>query len=310
MMSKLSFAYYPGCSLESSAKEYDVSTRKVADILKVELIEIPDWSCCGASPAHTVDHLFASAVAARNLAIVEEMGRDTLVTPCPECLSAFKKAIYNMSKDDGFKKKVNSLLDKPFNLNVEAKSFLQILYEDVGKENISKKVIKPLIGVNIVPYYGCLLTRPPDVAQFDDPENPISMDTILETIGANVPYFSYKLECCGAAYGVTKRRIVTKLSGDILKTAIESGADAVAVACPLCQQNLDLRQDQINRDQGFDFHIPILYITQLMGLSFGLSASELMIDKHNVKSDHFLEKIEKGLKEKEKSEKESISSKN
>lgn len=283
------YAYYPGCSLQGTAVEYDISSRAVARALGIELIEVEDWSCCGSTPAHTVDQLLYGALAARNLAIAEAMGLATVVAPCPSCLVALKNALA-MVQEDERRKELNELLELPFKGELQAKSLLQVIFEDVGVEVLAQKVKKPLKGMRLVPYYGCILTRPPKRAQFDDPENPISMDRILEALGAEVPDFPFKTECCGAAFGLPKRELVLTLSAKVLEMAQEVGADAIVVACPLCQQNLDLRQGQINSHCGTYFELPVLYFTQLIGLAMGFSPNEMGMDKHAVKADRLLEK--------------------
>ncbi|HBA54620.1 MAG TPA: heterodisulfide reductase subunit B, partial [Syntrophorhabdus aromaticivorans] len=256
-MAEREYAYYSGCSLEGTAVEYDMSMRQVFKALGVTLREPEDWSCCGSTPAHTVDHVLAAALAARNLSIIEKMGTDTVTVPCPSCLSAFKRAHLGMTGDESFRDRVNELLDEPYNGGVSPKSTLQVMYEDIGLEAIAKKVTHVLPDLIVAPYYGCILNRPPAIAQFDDPENPVSMDKILEAVGVKVSNFVFKLECCGAAFGVPKREMVNRLTSRVLNMALDSGANCIAVACPLCQQNLDLRQGQVNSTMGANFNIPI-----------------------------------------------------
>ena len=284
-MAEKEYAYFSGCSLEGTAKEYDTSFRLVMKTLGVKLAEIPDWSCCGSSPAHTVDYVFAAALAARNLAIVEKMNIGTLTTPCPSCLMAFKKAHLGMTEDESFKDQVNELLDDPYEGKVISKSSLQIIYEDVGLEAIAEKVTHALPDLKVAAYYGCILNRPPDIAQFDDPENPVAMDKVLSAVGVEVRDYAFKTECCGAAFGVPKREMVNELTYKVLSMALDAGANCIAVACPLCQQNLDLRQDQVNSTMGASFNIPVLYFTQIMGLAYGYSPRELEIDKLVVSPD-------------------------
>ncbi|MCX8021631.1 MAG: CoB--CoM heterodisulfide reductase iron-sulfur subunit B family protein [Syntrophorhabdaceae bacterium] len=282
------YGYYAGCSLEGTASEYDTSLRVVLNTLGVKFREPDDWSCCGSTPAHTVDHVLAAALAARNLSIVEKSGLDTIIAPCPSCMTVLKKAQYNMKGSDDFAAKVNQLLDEPYNLGVETKSALQILLEDVGLEAIEKKVTHIFPDLKVAPYYGCILTRPPQLAQFDDPENPVSMDKILSAAKINVCDFAFKLECCGAAFGVPKRDMVNRLTYKVLSMAIDAGANCIAVACPLCQQNLDLRQEQVNRTMGSSFNIPVLYFSQILGLAFGFSPKEVALDKLVVGADNLL----------------------
>jgi len=287
-MAETEYAYYSGCSLEGTAVEYDMSMRKVFDALGIVLREPEDWSCCGSTPAHTVDHVFAAALAARNLSIIEKMGTKTVTVPCPSCLSAFKRAHIGMTGDESFKNEVNELLDEPYNGGVNPKSTLQIMYEDIGLDAIAAKVTHALPGLVVAPYYGCILNRPPAIAQFDDPENPISMDKILEAVGVKVSPFAFKVECCGAAFGVPKRDMVNRLTYKVLNMALDSGANCIAVACPLCQQNLDLRQSQVNATMGTNFDIPVVYFSQIVGLTYGLSPSELGLDKLIVSADSLI----------------------
>ena len=284
-MAEKEYAYYAGCSLEGTAVEYDMSMKQVFKALGVKIREPEDWSCCGSTPAHTVDHVFAAALAARNLSIIEKMGTDTVTVPCPSCLTAFKKAHLGMTADESFMKEVNELLDEPYSGGVVPKSTLQVMLEDVGLDAIASKVTHALPGLVVAPYYGCILTRPPEIAQFDDPENPVSMDKILEAVGIKVADFAFKMECCGAAFGVPKRDMVNRLTNRVLSMALEAGANCIAVACPLCQQNLDLRQSQVNSSLGTSFKIPILYFSQIVGLTYGLSPKELGFDKLVVSAD-------------------------
>jgi len=292
-MAEKEYAYFSGCSLEGTAKEYDESLRVVMKALGVGLVEPDDWSCCGSTPAHTVNHVFAAALAARNLGLVEKMNKDVITTPCPSCLMAFKNAQHGMAGDDSFRDEVNELLDEPYNCGVEAKSSLQIIYEDIGLDAIASKVTHIMPDLKVAPYYGCILTRPPEIAQFDDPENPVSMDKVLSAVGIEVCDFAFKMECCGAAFGVPKREMVNQLTFKVLEMAIDAGANCVAVACPLCQQNLDLRQGQVNRAMGSNFDIPVVYFTQLMGLAYGYSPKELGMDKIIVSAEKLIRRITK-----------------
>jgi heterodisulfide reductase subunit B2 len=286
-MAEKEYAYYCGCSLEGTAKEYDQSVRVVMKALGVGLVEPEDWSCCGSTPAHTVNHVLAAAVAARNLTLVDKMKMPCITTPCPSCLTSFKEANHRMS-DAAFKKEVNELLDEPYDCNIDAKSSLQIIYEDIGLEAVASKVKYIFPELKVAPYYGCILNRPPEVAKFDDPENPIAMDKVLSTVGVDVCDFAFKTECCGAAFGLPKIKMVNELSFKVLEMAVDSGANCIAVACPVCQMNLDLRQDQINKHMGSKFNIPILYFTQIMGLAYGYSLKELGINKLVVSPDKLL----------------------
>lgn len=299
MSGSLNYAYYPGCSGTGTSIEYDMSTRAVCSALDIRLNDIPEWSCCGSTPAHTVDHTLSSALSARNLSLVEGMGLETAITPCPSCLTNLKTSGHRMEQED-FREKVNKLLDKPYSGEVSTKSVLQILVEDLGVEGIKKKVVKPLKGLKVAAYYGCIMNRPPEVMDFDDPEHPMAMDNIMKALGATVVPFPLKVECCGASFGIPRKDMVMKLSGKLLDTAEDVGAEAIVTACPLCQMNLDLRQGQINSATGASHSIPVFYFTQLMGLALGLSEKELGIDKLCVNPHTALDAIGREENSKEK----------
>ena len=284
-------AYYKGCSLEGLASEYDDSTRAVCEALGIELVEIPDWNCCGSTPAHSYDQLLSAALSGRNLAIAAKLGCETVMAPCPGCLKSLKGA-QEVYEHPNQRQAFLDLVGMPLDEGMKAVSFLQLIYEEVGVEAFQKAVTRPLTGHVIAPYYGCLLTRPARMARFDDPENPVSMDRLMEAAGATVPDFPYKTECCGATYGVPRNAIVGKLSGRILDMAARLGAEAIAVVCPLCQQNLDLRQDQVNRHCNTDLKIPVLYISQIIGLALGIDPGVLGIDKLFVDPGCLLREVE------------------
>lgn len=283
-------AYYPGCSALGTSLEYDSSTRAVCQALGIELVDLEDWSCCGSSPAHTINHVLSAALSARNLALVENLGLDKIATPCPSCLTNLRTAAHKM-QDENFQDQVNALLDTPCRTLVETQSVLQILDEAVDLDLIKSKVVKPLTGIKIACYYGCIMNRPPALMQFDDHENPMVMDNIMTALGAEVVPFPLKVECCGASYGIPRGDIVARLSGKLLEAGQALEADCFVTACPLCQMNLDLRQGQINRALGQKFRIPIFYYTQLMGYAMGLDRSELGFGKLVVDPRRALGKI-------------------
>ncbi|QJB57435.1 CoB--CoM heterodisulfide reductase iron-sulfur subunit B family protein [Pseudodesulfovibrio sp. zrk46] len=278
MSSSLVYAYYPGCSGLGTSLEYDRSTRALCAALGIKLIDIPDWSCCGSTPAHTVDHTLSGALSARNIAQAESLDVQGIITPCPSCLTNLKTASYRM-RDEGFKNKVNKLLDTPCRNDLPIMSVLQVLFEKVGPDAIKNKTTIPLKGIKVAPYYGCIMNRPPKIMNFDDCENPIAMDVLMEAAGAEVMPFPLKVECCGASYGVAKKEMVTTLSGKLLDMAADCGATSMVTACPLCQMNLDLRQSQVNRANKSHHEMPIFYYTQLLGMALGLNDEDLMLNK-------------------------------
>ena len=294
----MKYAYYPGCSGHGTSVEYEVSTRAVCNALNMDLVEIEDWNCCGSTPAHSVSHELSGALAARNLMQAAKTGADCVISPCPSCSSNLKMARYRM-QNPAFKAGVDELLDAPTPANaeggadlMETYSVLQAIVEHVGVENVASRVTYPLEGLKVVTYYGCLLSRPAQVAKFDDPENPVSLDNIMKALGAEVLPFALKTECCGAAMGIPDVNIPGSLSGRILDTARAVGAEAVITACPLCHMNLDLRQRQAARISKKDFFgLPVFYYTQMIALAFGLPEKVMRLDKLAVNPYPLLDKI-------------------
>ncbi len=277
-MSAITLGYYPGCSGQGTSMEYESSTRAVCQALGITLTDIPDWNCCGSTPAHTVDHVLSAAFSARVFAQGETVGVTDVVTPCPSCLKNLRNAL-NHLEDPLFCARVEALTQRPLKTAHSIKSVLQVIVEDIGLDAVKARVRRPLKGMKLVPYYGCLMTRPAESMRFDSAENPTSLDRLLEALGAEVLPFPLKVDCCGASYGIPARDVVPRLSGRILGLAAELGADAVVVACPLCQMNLDLRQSQINSANSMRLSLPIPYFTQLMGYAFGLADADIAFNK-------------------------------
>ncbi len=275
----MEYAYYPGCTLHSTAKEFDMSTTAVCRALDIELREIPGWICCGASSAHSTSELLSLALPVRNLVLAQETGLDMAVC-CAACYSRLKLANKTMSSvEDRRVGDVAKVVGSPYSGEVGVKHLLEILTDEYGLDALREKVSTDLDGLKVAAYYGCLLVRPPDVVGFDDPENPTSMDDLMTVLGATVVAWPYKTECCGASLSLTRTDIVLKLSHDILQAAVDEGAECIVVACPLCQANLDMRQGQIAKRYKADFRLPILYFTQLIGMGLGIGSKELGLDK-------------------------------
>ena len=274
----MTIGYYPGCSGLGTSMEYESSTRAMCRALGITLKEIPDWNCCGSTPAHTVDHVLSSALSARVFAQAETVGITDVISPCPSCVKNLRNSLNNM-EDPLFSARVEALTERPLTQPHSVKSVLQVIVEDIGLEAFRPLIRRPLKGLKVVPYYGCLLTRPGDIMRFDNPENPTSMDRLLEALGAEVLPFPLKTDCCGASYAIPARKVVPRLSGRLLDMAAELDADAIVVACPLCQMNLDLRQGQINAKNNTRHRIPVPYFTQLMAYAFGLPDVDVAFDK-------------------------------
>ncbi len=268
----MSYAFFPGCSMDGTAHDYQKSSLAVCKVLGLALPEIPGWICCGSTSAHQTDPLLALALPAKSLIAAE--GKPVAVG-CAACYSRLKTANYEIASDTQKRKAVADVLGKDYDGKVEILHLLEILNRDVGTKKIAAAVKKPLTGLKLVPYYGCLLSRPPEVTRFDDPENPTLMDQVLEAAGATILPWPHKTECCGAGYSITDVDIVKRLTREILAMAKAAGADAIATACPLCQLNLDLRQKDTEKASGERFGLPVFYFTQLLGLAFGLSRKQL-----------------------------------
>ena len=283
-------AYFPGCSLHSTARDYDMSFPLVCRKLGIELEEIPHWVCCGASPAHVTSHLLSIALPCKNLVLAEEMGLDTVVAPCAACFNRLKVAQQGMAEDSQLNKDVEDVLGKPYGGKVEVKHPLQIIAEDIGLAKVEKMIRRELQGLKVASYYGCLLVRPPNMVGFDDPEDPQSMDDLVTALGGEALSWAFKTECCGASFSLSETDIVLELSGEILNEALEAGAECILVACPLCQSNLDLRQKGIEKRLGKKFNLPIIYFTELLGLALGLDMHELGLSRHIISPSKLLER--------------------
>jgi len=268
------YSYYPGCSLHATAAEYDVSTRLVCQKLGVELQELEDWVCCGASAAHSTDHLLSLALPAHTLKQAEEKGLP-LAVPCAMCYSRLRFALHELQNKDTLDL-VSRTIGKELSTAVTVKHMLQVLAD----KDIPLPIVKPLSGLKVACYYGCLLVRPPEVVGFDDAENPQTMDHLMKRLGAEAIDWGLKTNCCGAGVAFARLDVVLKLSHRILSLAQKSGADCVAVACPMCHANLDMYQKDMTVKLGWKTELPVLYFTQLMGLSLGFSPKELLLDKH------------------------------
>jgi len=285
----MKYAYYPGCSLHSTAKEYDASARAVCQVLGIELVEIPEWNCCGATSAHSLSHDLSIALPLRNLMLAEQMGLD-VVAPCAACYNRLKSADAAVTEDPDLQKAMAGRFGISYNGRIRVLSLLEII-SDLEGDKIQIPLKCGLAGLKPACYYGCLLLRPPDVVQFDDPENPQFMDRLMAMLGAGPVDWPYKNECCGASLALTKTGVVVKLAHDILAMAKRAGANCLVTACPLCQGNLDMRQPAITAVYGERFDMPIFYFTQMMGIAYGLPDNTLGLRQLMVNPAPLLEGI-------------------
>ena len=280
----LRYAYFPGCSAESSAIEYDMSTRAVCEKLGIELVDIP-FNCCGTHIVEEYDECTWLALNARNFALAEELEMD-VVTICSSCFFNMKKAKAMMENED-VRAKVNKALEsigRKYEGKVDVKHILGVLVDDYGIDGIIRKVER-LVEVKASPYYGCLILRPEEIVRFDNAEAPSKMEMLLENIGCEIAENPHKADCCGAPIMLIDRESHLKMVKKILEGA--SGADCIVTVCPLCHYALDVGQEVL----GYERRIPILHVTQIVGLALGIPAEKLGLDKNITPTKSLLEKV-------------------
>lgn len=259
----MELAYYPGCSLHSTGQEFDLSVRAVFSSLSIGLAELEDWSCCGASSAHAVDPDLAVLLPARNLALAEQTGLDVLM-PCAACYNRHVVASAHLQQDPALLARAEALFGPLHAARSRARPVVEVVCQDLPRAELLAKVGRPLNGLPLVSYYGCLLLRPAAILQSEDPENPVLMDQLLTDLGADARRWSYASECCGGGLSLTRPPAVKRLVGQLVGAAREAGAEAIVTSCPLCQVNLEMRQS--------GGRMPILYITELLGIALGVSS--------------------------------------
>ncbi|MDP7522936.1 MAG: heterodisulfide reductase-related iron-sulfur binding cluster [Arenicellales bacterium] len=261
-------AYFPGCAAHSSAVEYDLTARTSAAALEIELIEPPGWTCCGAGAAHASDRTMAHEMPMRTMATIERMGIDTVTSPCSNCFARLKVAEHSAVDDASALDRVKVVTGHAYQGSVKVQHLLDTLLDRAGLATIAQRVRRPLAGLRVACYYGCLITRPSQVTGADNPEYPMKMDNLLQALGAETVGWSYKTDCCGASLSVTQTPLSLKMSRKVVVDAQECGAEAVATMCPMCHLNLDARQPEME----LETPIPILQATQFMSLAFGFGA--------------------------------------
>ena len=279
------YAYYPGCSLHSTGSEFDISFRAVCEKLGMDIKEIEGWICCGTSPAHSSSRLLSLALPFENLCLAEKMGLTDVVAPCASCFARLRTAVYEANEDAEIASQISEALEKPLPKSMNVLNPIEIFCNQQG---LAEAVTKQLPELKVVCYYGCLLTRPSKVMQFDECEYPMAMDDLLRSLGIETLDWSYKTECCGGALAMTRTDVVLKLTHDILEEAKAVGANAIAVSCPLCHVNLDTRQVEVEQEYGVQYGLPVFYFTQLMGLAMGVAGEKLGLQKHFVSTDGLL----------------------
>ena len=287
----MSYTYFPGCSQESTAYNYDLSSRAVMKALDSGLVDLPDWNCCGATGADVMSDLLSFALPARNLSKAKALG-DQIVTTCSACYLNLFRVNSHLAAEPHLQENLNRVLGEiglQYNGEVRVRHLLELLVTDVGLKTIVKRMQRRLGGIRVAPYYGCLVVRP--YAEFDGPDLPMSMDYLLTSLGASVVPYSMKTRCCGGVLMTTRKDIGVKLVGDLLAPVRD--VDCVVTVCPLCQFNLEAYQREVAGHVGGRVNIPILYFTQLMGLAFGLPNKDIRLDASLIGTEKLMAKIEK-----------------
>jgi heterodisulfide reductase subunit B2 len=273
------YAYYPGCSLHGTGIEYAKSTEAVCRALGIELKELEDWNCCGSSSGHTVNPWLGHGLVGRNLKLAAATGLKEVVLPCAACYARFKETAHALG-DPVTAARIDEVAGGPVPRDLAIEPLLKIVVEPERIARLQANVVRPLQGLKVAPYYGCLLVRPPDVTHFDDPEDPQTLDQLMRVLGAEAVQWPGKTACCGSNLAVTRNDVMLELSHQILAWAEAAGANAIVTACPMCHSNLDTRQGQIRRAGLGDHKMPVYYFTELMGVALGLGLAELGIPKH------------------------------
>ncbi len=276
----MNYSYMPGCSLLSTAKGYDTSARAVVKELGSELIELEDWNCCGANAIESVSYLLSVALPARNLALAESVGSE-LVTSCSSCFLNLFKVNHRLQREPDLQGKIDEILGEAglhYSGKTRVRHLLDIIANDIGVETVAKRVERKLSGLKVVPYYGCQTVRP--YGEYDGPYLPTSMDRLIEAAGAETFPYLWKTRCCGGVLMTTETEIGVKLVAELLTAA--QGADCIVTVCPMCQMNLDAYQGKISAQLGIKIRIPVLFLTQLLGIAFGLPSEVLLLDQNIV----------------------------
>jgi len=288
------YAYYPGCSLKAGSKHYEESLLPVFKEIGMELKEIEDWNCCGATAYFSVDDTMAAAICGRNLSLAERSDKN-IMAPCAGCFLTLKKSNAFLTSGGAKAKKIRNDLKKvgcEYQGKVEVKHPLEVLVKEIGLKKIMEKVTNPLSGLKVASYIGCQLVRP--YTDFDDPDYPVILDNLMEALGAEPVDYSAKTRCCGGSLTGTIEEVGVRLNYILLKEAKKKGADVVVTVCPLCQFNLEVMQSKIEKKYKDIVKMPILYFTQLMGLALGIAKEDLGFSRSIIPLKAMWEKLENG----------------
>lgn len=276
----MKIGFYPGCSLTGSSREYNESLLAIAKEADIELCEINDWNCCGATAAHNLNRELSLSLPARNLALAELEEMDELVVPCAACYNRLVMTQNELNENEELKKQVSEKLQMPLKNGIKISNVLQFIEKHIVPR--LDELVKNPLAYDVACYYGCLLVRPQRVMKVERFEDPMQMDEIMKKLGANPIDWPFKTECCGAGFSVSKTEIVGELSGKIVRDAVDRGAKALVVACPMCHSNLDMRRPAIETYLNMKIDIPVIYITQAIALAMGLSPRQAGTYRHFV----------------------------
>lgn len=291
----MKYALYTGCVAKGACRELLTATYALAKKLKITLVELKNVSCCGAGVITEDNPELADTLNARTFAIAEEMGLDIL-NICGTCQGVMKKAKAHLDNDEDLKNRVNKTLRESgheYKGTVKIKHLLTVLTEDYGLSSLKNKVTSPLNGLKVAPFYGCYLLRPSEYSDFDDPDNPITMEVLMETIGGVSVDYEGKMKCCGFPYLMMKKDQALTMSGNHIASAKKEGADCMVTPCPLCHLNLDPYQPDSAKLVKKELNIPVFHLPQLVGLAVGLKPKELGLKKHIISTRKIIEKIER-----------------
>ena len=286
----MKYSYFPGCSSEATGLTYDMSARAVAEKLGIELREIDDWNCCGATSYFAARELLSFAISARNLALAEAMGPEDVVCTCNSCYTILAKTNAYMAESPELAEEVNDALaqiGRSYSGGLKVRHFAEVLVNDLGAEAIAEKATRRLTGMKIAPYYGCQFTRPMG-GDWDDYEFPNTLDGLFEALGAEVVDYPMRAKCCGGTMMLTAQDAALKMCRDLLQGAVDDEADVVICACPLCEMSLEGYQPRVNAKYGTQYEVPVAYFTQILGYALGIDEKTLGIDKQIVSLDKVL----------------------
>lgn len=272
--------YFPGCTLHSKAQSFDASARAAARALGIEMDELPEWTCCGATFSMSADSVMGLVAPTRILASAKEAGK--LLTLCSFCYNTLKRTNRVIATDAERRRKVTTFIEEDYQGTVQTVHLLEVLRDDIGFDALAKRVTKPLRGLKVAPYYGCLLLRPADEMGFDDPERPTIFEGFLASLGCEVVDYPHKTECCGSFVAVSSPDAARECSARILEVAAKQGAEMVVVSCPLCQYNLDQAQRVVQAGPTRQTRVPVLYFSQLLAIALGCDEACLHLDGHAV----------------------------